>query len=72
MCTINSFSITIYYFKDESHNLKSDKSARTKAALALAMKSNRCILLSGTPALSRPIELFTQIQAVTKHNFMSQ
>ncbi|XP_025420462.1 SWI/SNF-related matrix-associated actin-dependent regulator of chromatin subfamily A-like protein 1 isoform X1 [Sipha flava] len=56
---------------DESHSLKSEKSARTKVALSLAMKSSRCILLSGTPALSRPIELYTQIKAITRNNFMT-
>lgn len=63
--------LKLYFFKDECHSLKNEKTARTKAALSLTMKSNRCILLSGTPALSRPIELFTQIKAVTRNNFIS-
>ncbi|XP_050420767.1 SWI/SNF-related matrix-associated actin-dependent regulator of chromatin subfamily A-like protein 1 [Adelges cooleyi] len=56
---------------DESHSLKNEKSGRTKASLALAMQASRCILLSGTPALSRPMELYTQIKAVTRSAFMT-
>ncbi|XP_050545725.1 SWI/SNF-related matrix-associated actin-dependent regulator of chromatin subfamily A-like protein 1 [Daktulosphaira vitifoliae] len=56
---------------DESHSLKNEKTARTQVSLALAMQSNRCILLSGTPALSRPMELYSQIKAVTRSNFMT-
>ncbi|XP_033761887.1 SWI/SNF-related matrix-associated actin-dependent regulator of chromatin subfamily A-like protein 1 [Pecten maximus] len=49
---------------DECHLLKNFKTARCKAALPLLQSSHRVILLSGTPALSRPSELFTSIQAV--------
>lgn len=49
---------------DESHCLKNIKTLRTKAALEIVKKCKRCILLSGTPALSRPAELFCQIKAV--------
>ncbi|XP_027840177.2 SWI/SNF-related matrix-associated actin-dependent regulator of chromatin subfamily A-like protein 1 [Aphis gossypii] len=62
------FGIIVF---DESHSLKSDKSARTKVALSLAMQSKQCILLSGTPALSRPIELYCQIKAITRNNFIT-
>ncbi|XP_001945056.2 SWI/SNF-related matrix-associated actin-dependent regulator of chromatin subfamily A-like protein 1 [Acyrthosiphon pisum] len=62
------FGIIIF---DESHSLKSEKSARTRVALSLAMQSKQCILLSGTPALSRPIELYSQIKAITRNNFMT-
>uniref|UniRef100_A0AAV2JCX5 SWI/SNF-related matrix-associated actin-dependent regulator of chromatin subfamily A-like protein 1 n=1 Tax=Knipowitschia caucasica TaxID=637954 RepID=A0AAV2JCX5_KNICA len=49
---------------DESHFLKNNKTARYKAALPLLQAAKRVILLSGTPALARPSELYTQIQAV--------
>lgn len=49
---------------DECHLLKNFKTARCKAALPLLQNSHRVILLSGTPALSRPSELYTSIQAV--------
>uniref|UniRef100_A0A4W4H018 SWI/SNF-related matrix-associated actin-dependent regulator of chromatin subfamily A-like protein 1 n=1 Tax=Electrophorus electricus TaxID=8005 RepID=A0A4W4H018_ELEEL len=48
---------------DESHFLKNIKTARCRAALPL-LKTKRVILLSGTPAMSRPAELYTQILAV--------
>ncbi|XP_067373187.1 SWI/SNF-related matrix-associated actin-dependent regulator of chromatin subfamily A-like protein 1 isoform X2 [Channa argus] len=49
---------------DESHFLKNMKTARFKAALPLLKAANRVILLSGTPAMSRPSELYAQILAV--------
>lgn len=49
---------------DESHFLKNIKTARCKAALPLLKAAKRVILLSGTPAMSRPSELYTQILAV--------
>jgi len=49
---------------DESHCIKDSKSARTKAVEPLLKASKCLVLLSGTPALSRPIELFSQITAL--------
>uniref|UniRef100_A0A8C5TVD0 SWI/SNF-related matrix-associated actin-dependent regulator of chromatin subfamily A-like protein 1 n=1 Tax=Malurus cyaneus samueli TaxID=2593467 RepID=A0A8C5TVD0_9PASS len=49
---------------DESHFLKNTKTARCQAALPLLKAAKRVILLSGTPAMSRPAELYTQIAAV--------
>uniref|UniRef100_A0A0X3P1Z3 SWI/SNF-related matrix-associated actin-dependent regulator of chromatin subfamily A-like protein 1 n=3 Tax=Schistocephalus solidus TaxID=70667 RepID=A0A0X3P1Z3_SCHSO len=49
---------------DESHFLKNFKTARTKAAMPMLKAAKRVILLTGTPALSRPVELFPQITAV--------
>lgn len=40
---------------DESHYIKSDSSQRTSVALLIAKSCKRVVLLSGTPALSRPI-----------------
>ncbi|XP_054642861.1 SWI/SNF-related matrix-associated actin-dependent regulator of chromatin subfamily A-like protein 1 isoform X2 [Dunckerocampus dactyliophorus] len=57
----NHFDILIM---DESHFLKNIKTARCKAALPLLKTAKRVILLSGTPAMSRPSELYTQILAV--------
>jgi SWI/SNF-related matrix-associated actin-dependent regulator 1 of chromatin subfamily A len=48
----------------QSHYLKSETALRTKHTLPLLSQSRRCVLLSGTPCLSRPIELFTQIHAL--------
>merc|ERR1719510_833439 len=50
---------------DESHFLKDHKSIRYKAAEAILRDNvEHIILLSGTPALSRPIELYTQISLI--------
>lgn len=57
----NPFNVLIM---DESHFLKNMKTARCKAALPLLKAAKRVILLSGTPAMSRPSELYTQILAV--------
>ncbi|KAI1295546.1 SWI/SNF-related matrix-associated actin-dependent regulator of chromatin subfamily A-like protein 1 [Halotydeus destructor] len=49
---------------DESHLIKNDEAQRTKAALKISKVAKRVLLLSGTPALSRPIELYSQILIV--------
>jgi hypothetical protein len=49
---------------DESHNLKGRDTQRTKAVLPLLQKATHTLLLSGTPALNRPCELYTQIAAI--------
>ncbi|KAM5152124.1 SWI/SNF-related matrix-associated actin-dependent regulator of chromatin subfamily A-like protein 1 [Mantella aurantiaca] len=54
---------------DESHFLKNVKTARCKSAMPLLKSAKRVILLSGTPAMSRPAELYTQIAAVTPKFF---
>ncbi|KIH58178.1 helicase protein [Ancylostoma duodenale] len=49
--------------------LKDGKAKRTQVALSLSKKASRVILLSGTPALSRPAELFSQIRLVNDRLF---
>ena len=44
---------------DESHFLKDRKTKRTAAVTPLLRDARRAICLTGTPALNRPIELFT-------------
>eukprot|EP00105_Crassostrea_gigas_P039322 XP_019923470.1 PREDICTED: SWI/SNF-related matrix-associated actin-dependent regulator of chromatin subfamily A-like protein 1 isoform X2 [Crassostrea gigas] len=57
---------------DECHLLKNFKTARCKAAMPILKAAKRVILLSGTPALSRPQELYTQICAVKPYMFQYQ
>ncbi len=45
---------------DESHYLKSHKAKRTKNITPLVKGIQRAILLTGTPALNRPVEIFPQ------------
>ncbi|KAI8439689.1 hypothetical protein MSG28_013383 [Choristoneura fumiferana] len=56
---------------DESHYLKSHKAQCTIALKGIAKQSTRIILLSGTPALSRPAELFTQLELIEPRLFGS-
>lgn len=56
---------------DECHFLKNHKSLRSNVCLPLLKSSKRAVLLSGTPALSRPSELYTQIDAVAPKLFHS-
>ncbi|CAH8534418.1 unnamed protein product [Schistosoma rodhaini] len=54
---------------DESHFIKNIKAARTKAATPILKWAKRVLLLSGTPAMSRPAELFPQISAISPNLF---
>ncbi|XP_012215897.1 SWI/SNF-related matrix-associated actin-dependent regulator of chromatin subfamily A-like protein 1 [Linepithema humile] len=55
---------------DESHVLKSITTARFKAVKKICARARHIILLTGTPALSRPIELYSQISLIL-NKFMS-
>jgi uncharacterized protein (DUF3820 family) len=57
---------------DESHYIKNPKSLRSKACLPLIGAARRALLLSGTPALSRPAELFTQLSSLQPQMFSSR
>ena len=52
---------SVVLLQDESHFIKNFKAARTRAVSDVVKKSKYLVLLSGTPALSRPVELFTQL-----------
>jgi SNF2 family DNA or RNA helicase len=47
---------------DESHYCKNPKAQRTKAIKKLARKIKYKILLSGTPVLNKPVELWPQLE----------
>jgi len=49
---------------DESHYIKDAKAQRTRDTVPLCSSAPRCLLLSGTPALARPKELFKQLDAI--------
>ncbi|XP_032518835.2 SWI/SNF-related matrix-associated actin-dependent regulator of chromatin subfamily A-like protein 1 [Danaus plexippus] len=53
---------------DESHHLKSPKAQCTSALFRLCGQG-RAVLLSGTPALSRPVELYTQLSLLEPRLF---
>lgn len=54
---------------DECHYLKSQTSKRTRKIVPLLQKASRVLLLSGTPAVSRPLELYPIISAIDKTMF---
>ncbi|XP_042207118.1 SWI/SNF-related matrix-associated actin-dependent regulator of chromatin subfamily A-like protein 1 [Homarus americanus] len=56
---------------DESHMLKNFKTARYKAAAPVVKQAKRVLMLTGTPALSRPSELYTQIAGLCPGLFPS-
>ncbi|KAJ8715243.1 hypothetical protein PYW08_005224 [Mythimna loreyi] len=56
---------------DESHYLKSHKAQCTIALGSITRQCQRAILLSGTPALSRPAELYTQLTLIEPGLFSS-
>uniref|UniRef100_A0A1Q3F1L1 Putative swi/snf-related matrix-associated actin-dependent regulator n=1 Tax=Culex tarsalis TaxID=7177 RepID=A0A1Q3F1L1_CULTA len=58
-----------FIIMDESHTLKNFKAKCTVVATDLAKQAKRVILLSGTPALSRPLELFSQISMLDRKFF---
>lgn len=49
---------------DECHTLRNKDTMRTKATLPFFLTAKRRILISGTPALSRPAELFPLLHAI--------
>lgn len=49
---------------DESHYIKDNSAKRTKAAMPILKDAKRCLLLTGTPALNRPKEIFTQLSCL--------
>ncbi|XP_048590078.1 DNA annealing helicase and endonuclease ZRANB3-like isoform X2 [Nematostella vectensis] len=56
---------------DESHYLKNRKASRTKTLHPMARDANRALLLSGTPSLARPEELYIQLDIVRPKMFGS-
>ncbi|NXS88980.1 ZRAB3 endonuclease, partial [Erpornis zantholeuca] len=61
-----SFKVVVI---DESHYMKSRNATRSKILLPIVQKALRAVLLTGTPALGRPEELFMQIEALFPGRF---
>ncbi|BES91962.1 Hypothetical protein NTJ_04770 [Nesidiocoris tenuis] len=57
---------------DECHSIKEKKSNRTQGVLEMTKKARRVLLLSGTPLLSRPKDMFPQLQAIAPSLFPDQ
>lgn len=54
---------------DESHYLKNHKSKRTRNLASFIRSVRYALLLTGTPALNRPAELFSQANMIRKEFF---
>ena len=54
---------------DESHYMKSQNAARTQLLLPIVSQAKHAILLSGTPALARPVELYPQVSSIQPELF---
>jgi hypothetical protein len=46
---------------DESHFIKDGSAQRTKATVPLVKEARRALLLTGTPALNKPKEIYQQV-----------
>jgi hypothetical protein len=57
---------------DECHYLKNPRAKRTKALSGIVKRAARAIVLSGTPALSRPAELFTTLNMLRQRDWSSE
>lgn len=56
---------------DESHQLKNKDAKRTEIAVPFIKRANVAICLSGTPILNRPVEMYTQLNALLPRVFSS-
>ena len=56
---------------DETHAIKSKDAKVTAAVMPLLKKSKVTVCLTGTPAINRPVELFTQISSILPNVFRS-
>lgn len=54
---------------DEAHYLKNQRAKRTKAFVAIARTIKSVALLTGTPMLSRPVELFPLLHIIDPHTW---
>jgi len=54
---------------DESHMVKNDKTVRYRNVSSVVSNANRLVLISGTPAMARPIELYTQLKLLMPNTF---
>lgn len=57
---------------DEAHYLKSGDALRTRSLLPILHNASKVLLLTGTPALSRPQEMFFQLHALCPHVWSSE
>lgn len=57
---------------DEAHNCKNEEAKRTIQSLHLAKKSPRKVLMTGTPLVNRPIELFPLLNCLDENRWANK
>ena len=63
-----------FVIADEAHYLKSPDAKRTKTLMPIIKKSKRVILITGTPILAKPVELYPLLNILRPdlfHNFQT-
>lgn len=60
LALLNPFMVIL----DESHYVKNRAALRTKQLVPVCRRAPKCLLLTGTPVLNRPVELWTQLAAL--------
>jgi SNF2 family DNA or RNA helicase len=56
---------------DECHNMKNPESNRSKRLTPLIKRAKRVIMMSGTPATNRPVELFNTLHCIRPDLFLN-
>lgn len=54
---------------DEAHYLKNRDAKRSKNLIPILIKAKRCVLISGTPMLARPQEMFNLLRILRPDAF---
>jgi SWI/SNF-related matrix-associated actin-dependent regulator 1 of chromatin subfamily A len=57
------------FVADESHSIKNYAAKRTQALLPIMQRAPYVLVLSGTPMLGRPVDMYTQIRAARPELF---
>ena len=68
--TINEYDWDLICF-DECHKLKNYKAKQTKGALEITKNGSRVILMSGTPMVAGPQDLFPLLKIIDRKTFSS-
>ena len=66
LLSADQFGIVI---ADESHNLKNKDTSRSSAVLPFLKNANIALCMTGTPAVNRPVELYSQLHGLLPEVF---
>ena len=60
-----------YIISDEAHYLKSRQAKRTLCLTPILQRAKRCVLLTGTPILAKPMEIYSLLHILRPDKFKS-